>query len=116
MVKNGAHELWSALKNRGFLVTSIMAILLGSAALFAPWDVGLRALSFDLIAELTAPPRPADVVVIFMDEESRERFQQPIQGPWDRTLHARLLRELKHRGAGLVAFDVLFDQPSIDPA
>jgi CHASE2 domain-containing sensor protein len=75
--------------------------------------------SFDLLYLFRPSPeraRLADVVILKMDEESRRALSQDPNQPWDRTVHARLLRELSTRHAKVVAFDVLFDVPAADPA
>jgi len=56
-------------------------------------------------------PAPEQVVVISVDKESARHLQQPAKlRDWDRLLHAKLIRELHHSGASLIAFDVFFDR------
>jgi adenylate cyclase len=102
-------------QKRNALWAGLASAAIGLAALVAPWDAGLAALSFDLLSDLSTPAPPPDVVVVYMDEESRTRLRQPPQAPWNRALHAALLEELRHRGARLVAFDILCDEPWPDP-
>lgn len=55
---------------------------------------------------------PDDIVVVAIDEPS---FQElGLKWPWPRTIHAELVRTLKREGALLVAFDVMFVEPSDD--
>jgi adenylate cyclase len=56
-------------------------------------------------------PRPyqdVDVRVVEIDEESIQRIGQ---WPWPRTLITRMTERLVDVGAGVVAFDIVFDQP-----
>jgi len=51
---------------------------------------------------------PSEAVVAFMDEESHQKLEQALNEPWDRRIHARLLRRLVDAGARLVVFDIVF--------
>jgi adenylate cyclase len=53
------------------------------------------------------------ITIIAVDEESMESMQKA--WPWPRSTHARLLEQLKEAGAALVAFDIVFAEPSADP-
>ena len=66
--------------------------------------------SYDLPFALRAGTHPPEAVIVFMDDDSRIRLKQPVQAPWDRALHIRLLNELFSLGAKAVVFDVLFDE------
>jgi CHASE2 domain-containing sensor protein len=57
-----------------------------------------------------------EAVIIYMDERAFRDLNQPVQGPWDRALHVRLLGELTAWKAKAVVFDLLFDGPSKDLA
>jgi CHASE2 domain-containing sensor protein len=86
--------------------------------LISPLGRSLTSLSFDLLylfRPTTDSAMLKEIVILSMDEESRAKLGQDPDRPWDRTVHARLLRELKARGAKVVAFDVLFDEPSPNP-
>lgn len=71
---------------------------------------GLINASYDLPLAYHAPRPPEDVVVVYVDEESREQLKQPWKLPWDRSLHARLLERLTADGARAVAFDFIFSK------
>ncbi len=77
---------------------------------------GLSKLSYDLPLKNRPPGKVNEAVIVFMDDDSRKRLSQEIGKPWDRRLHARLLDKLKARGAAVVVMDVLFDEPSEEPA
>lgn len=51
---------------------------------------------------------PDDVVIVYMDEPSHVALNQPHHEPWDRSLHAELVRRLAEAGAKAVVFDVVF--------
>ena len=86
----------------------------------------LQRFSFDLpfitrhslpgwLRPVAGAPRPtAEVVLLYMDEESAQRLAQPPGGPWSRAVHAKLLNWLTKDGARAVMFDVIFDSESPD--
>ena len=66
---------------------------------------------------VASAPRSAEsspVVVVGIDEPSFSELRQ--RWPWPRGIHARLVDELARAGAAVVAFDVLFSEPSADRA
>src|ERR1039458_5947229 len=66
--------------------------------------------SYDLTFSIYTPSPPTDIVIVDMGESSRRELRQPWFRPWDRGLHAKLLKRLKDDGARAVVFDVLFSQ------
>jgi adenylate cyclase len=74
------------------------------------WD--LTHLSYDIPFGLENPSRPEEAIVIYLDEESHTHLNQPLDKPWDRAIHARLLDFLKEQGASPVVFDIVFSKPS----
>lgn len=54
--------------------------------------------------------RPADVLVVAVDEPSFQEIGLP--WPWPRSLHARLLDRLRDAGARAVVLDMVFAEPS----
>uniref|UniRef100_A0A0N5A4J7 CHASE2 domain-containing protein n=1 Tax=Parastrongyloides trichosuri TaxID=131310 RepID=A0A0N5A4J7_PARTI len=56
-----------------------------------------------------AGPADENIVIIAIDDRSLEALGQ---WPWPRDLHARLIDRLTEAGAGPVAYDVLFTEPS----
>ncbi len=54
------------------------------------------------------------IVIVSIDQDSFDELE--FRWPWPRTLHAELIRKLAVSQAKLVAFDVLFAEPSADPA
>jgi two-component system cell cycle sensor histidine kinase/response regulator CckA len=70
--------------------------------------------SFDL-ARFTRPKLSgSDVVIVYMDEDSYTSLKQPLNAPWDRALHARLIDRLKNEGAKAVVMDIVFSDPGPD--
>ena len=58
------------------------------------------------------PPEAWKVAIAALDEKAIRRFGPP---PWRRTVHADLVDRLTEYGAGAVAFDMTFEQPSPMP-
>ncbi len=88
------------------LVAAIAAVL----HLARVWD-SLDDLLFDVFT-VAATPRvgAAPVVVVGIDEPSFSEVG--LQWPWPRDLHARMVEELTRAGATVIAFDVVFSEPS----
>ena len=54
-----------------------------------------------------------DVALIYLDEDSHVRLGQPLNAPWDRGLHAKLIDRLTAAGARAIVFDIVFSDPSL---
>jgi len=68
--------------------------------------------SYDFLM-VTRGDRPADeAVIVYLDEKSHQQLNQPLNTPWDRTLHAKLIDRLTAAGAKAIVFDVVFSDPS----
>jgi adenylate cyclase len=59
-------------------------------------------------------PPPKDVVLVAVDDKTFSTPPQP-QWPFNRRLHARVIRQLTKAGARVIAYDVQFTEPSDDP-
>ena len=95
-------------------VAAVVAVAAVAMQLAGAWSAFDDAL-FDTFTVGSAP-RPATaspVVVVGIDEPSFSELR--MRWPWPRSVHARLVDELTQAGASVVAFDVLFSEPS-DPA
>jgi len=55
--------------------------------------------------------KPAEVMMVLLDDDSHRELNQPYNTSWDRALYARLLDRLTADGARAVAFDILFTDP-----
>lgn len=72
--------------------------------------------SYDVLL-VTRGERAADeAVIVYLDERSHLELNQPLNAPWDRNLHAKLIDALTAAGAKCIAFDVVFSDPAINGA
>jgi len=53
-----------------------------------------------------------DAVIVSLDEVSFQKLEQPLNAPWDRALHARLIDRLTAAGARAIVFDIVFTDPN----
>jgi adenylate cyclase len=112
-----------ALKNKlnqgwvGALVGMLLAVVPGCALrLFEfPLATKLQNLSYDLTFLARPMSQPDEVVVVYMDDASYQDLKQPYTAPWDRSLHARLLKRLTAEKARAVVFDIVFSDPGPNP-
>lgn len=82
---------------------------------FTPVGRSLENLGFDALTVATAEGKSKlPITIIGIDEASFAEVGK--QFPWPRSVHAQLVRELTEAGALVVAFDVLFADPSTDEA
>ena len=71
----------------------------------------LELKGLDLLFTLRGPlPAPESIVIVAIDETSMAEIKQ--QWPWPRSLHAQLIQKLNQAGAKVIAFDILFSEPS----
>jgi adenylate cyclase len=85
--------------------------LLAPTAVWAPIERGV----LDRFTRLSAPSvADAPIVVVGVDEASFAELQR--RWPWPRSVHATLTDRLREAGAAVIAFDVVFAEPSEDPA
>lgn len=71
--------------------------------------------SYDLLQLFLPDHHRADPVIIYMDEQAMQDYQQKPGQPWPRSLHARLLDRLSKDRPRIVVFDVTLTQAG-DPA
>ncbi len=67
-------------------------------------------LFFRLRNQIETPAPPTNIVMVAIDEASMQEFK--LQWPWPRGLHADLASALHEAGAAVIAFDVLFVEPT----
>lgn len=72
----------------------------------------LAFLSYDLPFIFRRSLPPTEAVIVYLDEQSHAALGQPLNRPWDRRLHARLLDRLTQAGARAVVFDIVFSDPA----
>ncbi|MEZ5582403.1 MAG: adenylate/guanylate cyclase domain-containing protein [Candidatus Competibacteraceae bacterium] len=66
----------------------------------------------DWLFKLRGPrPVPDEVVIIGIDQDSADQLDLPdIPKPWPRSQHAQLVNKLMDQGAGVIVFDMYFEQ------
>ena len=111
-------RLLSVLFDRYTLLGLVLTVGLGwllfghqivSGKRFTQIGDGVQFASYDWLFRLTQLKRPPqDVVLVLMDEQSHSSLNQQLSAPWDRRLHARLIRRLTEAGAKAIVFDIVF--------
>ena len=99
---------------RHFLMAGLIAALLLPVLFFRPFHL-IEARLFDILS-IVAPARPPQpsAIVVAIDEPSFSEIGQ--RWPWSRDLHARLIERLRAAGAKVIAFDIIFSEPSTEGA
>ncbi len=95
-------------------MAGIIAALLIPFLFFSPFRL-IEARLYDLLSVI-APPGPAQLgaVVVAIDEPSIGEIGQ--RWPWSREIHAKLVESLRAAGAKVIAFDIVFADPSNEEA
>lgn len=88
-----------------------MAAALGLFLHIYPLGQGLILHSYDLQLVARGDVAVGEAVVVYMDDASHAALRQPLNAPWDRALHARLIRRLTAAGARAIVFDIIFSDP-----
>ena len=89
-------------------------LLLGARPLVDRFDLAVHdLLSRDVIEPLSGPTPPADSLVVAIDDASLQALGR---WPWPRQRHAELIDVLRSAGTQAVGYNVLFTEPSTDPA
>jgi adenylate cyclase len=102
-------------------------VLLSLLALFISTAISLKSLNssfalvgwplYDFWQRLTAKPAPKDVVVVLITQHSldelRENPELKLGWPWPREIYGPFLELASELRAKSVAFDLLFDSPSV---
>lgn len=90
-------------------LTVVVMVLLGAT----PMADRLGDETFDALSTIrTKRPDTPGAIIVAVDESSFSALGQ--QWPWSRDVHARLIDSLRRAGAKVIAFDVVFAEPS-DP-
>lgn len=108
---------WSELRRNwwGLLVGITLTCVLGYALLTTVLGQKFAQSSYDLLFPMRWIVKPTEVVMVYLDEASHTELGQPYHKPWDRALHAQLLRRLTADGAKAVVFDIVFYGASSNP-
>ncbi|MCI5064723.1 adenylate/guanylate cyclase domain-containing protein [bacterium] len=96
---------------------SLLFSVIGGVLFLTPWVQNTEYRGIDLWFFLRGEEEPRDdVILVALDENSYDRLHVPMNRPWPRSLHAKLLQRMARSGARKVIFDVIFSGPSGDPA
>ena len=95
---------------------AVLAVVAGVIVLHEKFGLGLVHLSYDLPYAFRPQLQPREAVMVYLDEDSHRELNQPLNAPWNRTLHAKLIDRLTAEGAKAVVFDIVFSGPSSDVA
>ena len=74
---------------------------------------GLVNHSYELQLVARGEVRTREAVIVYMDETSHAALKQPLNAPWDRSLHARLINRLTAAGARAIVFDIIFSDADV---
>jgi adenylate cyclase len=100
--------------NRTFLAALFGAALAVGAGILIQQTAlsrGLVRVSYNTSHSLRAPVRALEAVLVYMDEPAHKALGQPLNAPWDRSLHAKLIDRLTAAGASVIVFDIVFTDP-----
>jgi adenylate cyclase len=95
---------------------SLLAIAAGFACLRYSFGEPLTRASYDLPFLWRATLETHEIVLVYLDEESAKQLHQPIDDIWNRALHVPLVERLTKDGARIIVYDIIFSEPSLDPA
>ncbi|APV52579.1 hypothetical protein BWI17_20860 [Betaproteobacteria bacterium GR16-43] len=87
--------------------------LFGGLAL-TEWGRAMERKGFDELTVTSARPQQLPITLIGIDDASLAEVGR--QFPWPRSTHAKLVKALNEAGAMVIVFDMLFAEPSNDPA
>jgi adenylate cyclase len=109
-------NFWVSVKQSwwGILIGVILSVFSGAFLLVSPHGEAVINFSYDAFYPMRGTIKSSDVVLLYLDEESHTVLDQPYDSPWDRTLHADLLKRLTKENAKAVVFDIVFSGPT-DP-
>ena len=103
-----SNGVWPVLQAVVITISAVAAMLLLTSL---PILSLLELKGLDLLFRLRGPlASPGEIVVVAIDEPSFAEISK--QWPWPRSLHARLIDQLKKAGARVIGFDILFAEPS----
>jgi adenylate cyclase len=105
-----------------FLKVALLVSLVGSLIAFItvefiPALTGVELKTLDLRFNYRGVKQnyadSSDIVIVAIDEASLDRA--PAKWPWPRSYYAKIVRNLKKAGAKVIAFDINFDSPDLNP-
>ncbi|MEX2130758.1 MAG: adenylate/guanylate cyclase domain-containing protein [Pseudohongiellaceae bacterium] len=94
-----------------FIVSSAVSLLVIFSLQQSSFWRQINQSSYDIISILDPPQLDeTNILIVSIDEASFNDIQ--LFWPWPREMHGRLLNRLKRAGAKVVAFDLIFSEPS----
>jgi len=100
------------------LQIALLAVVIAASLAVVTGQPGWQLLNyrvFDYLSTLAPPERPSESpVIVAIDEPSFAEVG--LQWPWPRSLHARLIEQLRAAGARAIGVDIIFSEPAADPA
>ena len=94
-----------------YLLSAVLTALLGVALWCTPMGESWVNASYDYLFRFGSRGITNQVVLVMMDNEAYDDYDQVREGTWDRALHAKLLNKLADDGCALVVFDTFFHKP-----
>jgi adenylate cyclase len=98
----------------GGAIGALLAVLLGYALLNLNFPLGKKLihLSYDLPFLFRPHIYPDEVCMVYLNDDAHRALNQPLNKPWDREIHARLVERMTALGARAVVFDIIFSDPA----
>ena len=94
---------------------SLLATAAGLVALHSYFSAPISRLSYDLPFTWRDRVDTREVALVYLDDDSAKKLNQPLGDVWNRSVHTQLLDRLTQDGARLVFYDIAFDAPGNDP-
>ena len=123
VVSKEMHNRWLQARSWVASVTAVTALMLlswwllvGSDGRGTRWVHASYDASYSLRLNQAAQISNSPVVMVYLDGKTFVQFGQDPARPLDRRFHAQLVRRLTRAGAKMVVFDVLFEDPALDPS
>jgi CHASE2 domain-containing sensor protein len=95
---------------------AVLAIAAGLCLHAFHFGDGLINASYDLLLVARGDIKADEAVIVYLDEVSFQKLHQPLNAPWDRALHAKLIDRLTAAGAKAIVFDIVFSDANPDKA
>jgi len=93
-----------------FIVVALFNCIAGYVELFSVLEYRSYDLFLRLNNQIAPDTSPENIVIVAIDEPSMQEFN--LQWPWPRQIHADLISSLHDAGAAVIAFDIVFSEPS----
>jgi HD-GYP domain-containing protein (c-di-GMP phosphodiesterase class II) len=100
-------------KTIAIVLAAIFAVTIGVVAYAAEAWPQLENETIDMRFGLRRPSRPADVVVVAIDDKTFSDLR--LQWPFPRKLHADVIKQLHADGAKTIVYDIQFTEPTTPP-